>query len=107
MEEREVVGIKVDGCQRCGGVWFDRAELMALARAGRAAVAEAEADFKAKSSRAGSPGWSLRCPVCGDVLRRFEYKNLPGLQFDGCDKCNGIWVEEGELAALAEKLGLA
>lgn len=47
----------------------------------------------------------MRCPKCGMELIGIDYK---GIKVDKCSECEGIWLDAGELEAIAkiEKSGL-
>lgn len=47
----------------------------------------------------------MRCPKCGMELIEIDYK---GMRIDKCSECDGIWLDAGELDAVArlEKSGL-
>jgi hypothetical protein len=40
----------------------------------------------------------MKCPKCGYDLERIDFR---GLAVDKCFHCNGTWLDEGELEALA------
>jgi len=48
---------------------------------------------------------SMRCPKCGMALLEIDYKEI---QVDKCSECEGIWLDAGELEAVAklEKSGI-
>ncbi|MEK7196995.1 MAG: zf-TFIIB domain-containing protein, partial [Nitrospirota bacterium] len=47
----------------------------------------------------------MRCPKCGMELIEIDYKEI---KVDKCSECEGIWLDAGELEAVAklEKGGL-
>ncbi|MEW6116620.1 MAG: zf-TFIIB domain-containing protein [Nitrospirota bacterium] len=47
----------------------------------------------------------MRCPKCGMELIEIDYKDI---KVDKCSECEGIWLDAGELEAVArlEKTGL-
>jgi hypothetical protein len=47
----------------------------------------------------------MRCPKCGMELILIDYK---GIEVDKCSKCEGVWLDAGELEAVSklEKSGL-
>jgi hypothetical protein len=47
----------------------------------------------------------MQCPKCGMELIEINYK---GIKIDECSECEGIWLDAGELDAVAklEKSGL-
>lgn len=40
----------------------------------------------------------MRCPKCGMELIEIDYK---GIEVDKCSECEGIWLDAGELEAVA------
>ncbi len=48
---------------------------------------------------------NMRCPKCGMELIEIDYK---AIKVDKCSECDGIWLDAGELEAVAklEKGGL-
>jgi hypothetical protein len=48
---------------------------------------------------------NMRCPKCGMELIEIDYKKI---KVDKCSECDGIWLDAGELEAVAklEKGGL-
>lgn len=45
-----------------------------------------------------APG-ALRCPKCGGAMRTYERN---GIHLEHCDTCRGIFLDFGELEALAQ-----
>lgn len=47
----------------------------------------------------------MRCPKCGMELIEIDYKSI---KVDKCSECEGIWLDAGELEAVAklEKSGM-
>lgn len=47
----------------------------------------------------------MRCPKCGMEMIEIDYKSI---KVDKCSECEGIWLDAGELEAVAklEKSGL-
>lgn len=41
----------------------------------------------------------LRCPKCGMELIEIDYK---GMKADECSECEGVWLDAGELHAIAK-----
>ena len=42
----------------------------------------------------------IHCPKCGGTLVEHTFE---GVQIDRCNKCNGIWLDAGELELLTMK----
>jgi Zn-finger nucleic acid-binding protein len=94
------VVIRLDQCDHCGGVWFDKLELFQ--------VDEAEArsiDPVDKASLRFPHGSSDKplCPRCRLQLKVFRDANIPdNIQLLMCDRCEGFWVNHGALAGYAQ-----
>ena len=41
----------------------------------------------------------MRCPKCGMELNQIEYK---GIKVDKCFSCDGVWLDAGEMEAVAK-----
>jgi len=95
LEHRDV---EVDFCPACRGCWLDQGELeLILQRTGGAAAAEGTA--------AGRRG-KRRCPHCRRPMR---VRPFPGtaVEVDACPQGHGIWLDGGELPAIARAGGAA
>ncbi|MGQ9732299.1 MAG: TFIIB-type zinc ribbon-containing protein [Candidatus Zipacnadales bacterium] len=97
-------GVTVEGCEGCGGAWFDKGELDDLAKRDYEALRRLDQAFQPKRADRPTPYHSLRCPVCLDRLEAFEFRHFPGIQMDGCKRCRGIWADNGELTKIAERI---
>lgn len=88
----------------CGGVWFDAAQLIKVnaeqrARPQRAVNVRQAAGFKPDAIR------TRRCPHCADiVLHRRLYSLGSGVEMDCCPRCDGIWLDHGELEVIQEEI---
>jgi len=93
----------VDGCVGCGGIWFDAKELSALAQGSSASLRILEDRFWPGVAGVEKTDQAL-CPNCAVPLTQFEFPHSPGIPLDGCMQCKGIWVDDGELAAIQERI---
>ena len=96
--------VRIEGCPECGGAWFDRGELNDIAKQDVSALNEVDAAFPASGRERALPGRDLRCPVCLAILEPFEFKHFLGVILDGCAKCKGLWVDDGELTLIADRI---
>ncbi|MCS6859745.1 MAG: zf-TFIIB domain-containing protein [Abditibacteriales bacterium] len=96
-------GVTVDGCDGCGGVWFDHRELTTVAQAQTARLKELEDTFQAHVLLTERKV-QISCPTCRVGLVEFEFKHSPGIKLDGCPQCRGIWVDDGELRAIHHRI---
>jgi Zn-finger nucleic acid-binding protein len=84
-------------CAACGGLWFDRGELGAVAALPESVLAR----YEGRAAPHGSQ--SRRCPRCHTTLRQEAYGS-GGLITDTCDDCRGVWLDGGELRRAAAAL---
>ena len=86
--------VAVERCARCGGTFLDFGELAAAAADPAILSGEPAKDVPvARDDEAG-------CPRCWIAMRKAE---VPGQGFavDRCGRCGGIFLDRGELAAIA------
>ena len=104
-----LLNLELDKCHKCDGVWFDNGELERLRDA---KIENAEEILEQKY---GDPEFEegtvenyMRCPRCVDArLLRQGYTYVNPVYIDRCEKCHGIWIDDGELNAIVgEKKGL-
>ena len=101
----EMIGrTQVEGCDSCGGLWFDAMELQRVARGGREAVSDAEEIFEPPPAGAERQLAEAMCPRCNVELYEFEMRHSAGITLDACPQCKGIWVDDQELEAIAERM---
>jgi Zn-finger nucleic acid-binding protein len=83
------MGIEVDRCPQCQGMWLDYHELDELED-------NAFADDVAKASLMYRHyATDLSCPDCGGGLRMFNYRAWD-LELDFCEQEHGFWLDAGE-----------
>ena len=58
------------------------------------------AKLKAKLQKVGKTAIDLRCPKCAGYLEGYTFE---GFALDRCDKCGGIWMDQGELEGVVRK----
>jgi uncharacterized protein len=96
----------LDQCPDCGGIWFDSWELYYLknVEANRLDPVDSEKLLTLTSFKKGSD----QCPRCQADLVPFHDPNLPkDAKIERCLKCNGLWLNRGELQRFADyKAGL-
>lgn len=88
-------GVEIDRCPRCEGIFFDKGELEHMMQS-RAAEGLDRAEFTVLSDKHDMMvGRCQRCDV--------EMQPCVGpakLRIDRCPKCGGIYLDQGELAAM-------
>ena len=56
--------------------------------------------MKAKLAEESSKSLEIKCPKCDGTLIETDFEKI---KIDVCDKCNGAWLDAGELTQIAEK----
>ena len=91
-------GNLIDRCGVCGGVWLDKGEWSVYFKdASKFEQALAEALAAAKPS-------TRRCPRCEQEMRAASLAKAD-TELDSCPKCAGLWLDQGEFAALKKTFG--
>jgi len=102
---REEVGVDLDCCAGCGGVWFDHGELALVARAGRGPVDALRAAVGGSGPAiAGAAAEILFCPTCRSVLVTTEHGAMAGVRMEACHNGHGLWITAASLGPLARGL---
>jgi len=103
LKPSKLLGVQVEQCPHCKGVWLDRDEL-------RLAKDHADPDL----------GWMdfeiwkhpdlftveprhLKCPKCQSELVAVRYGETK-VQIDYCRNCQGIWLDRGEFKRIIDTL---
>lgn len=103
MRRIEFNGIELDVCPDTGGIWFDQGELGDLLHGSREDVEALDEAAKPEGridvdSRTESTRY---CPRCNVPLYRYRYLHSTPIELDGCEGCGGVFVDDGELGAIA------
>lgn len=93
--------ITTDRCTACNGVFLDKGELDVLAT-GMAG----DIEFCSQDDDAPSDEFSTRtCPKCaGMAMKKVELLRYTDIIFDYCPKCQGFFLDRGEVEAMNEQL---
>lgn len=93
------IGLELDECPSCGGIWFDEGEMKALLDQGDFAVRQVEKEAVPRVE-SNSKVSDRSCPVCHIHLDTYRYDYESTVELDICRKCGGIWVDDGELEGI-------
>lgn len=114
LKSEEILGIGLDVCPTCAGIWFDDGELLKLKDLGEDALDEAEGRLQPEGSeekeaepQATAAPSPRKCPCCQNAMEEFSYLYTSKVKLDSCPMCLGTWVDEGELNAMREALATA
>lgn len=88
----------LDHCVGCGGIWFDKGELVAL-------LQRSQGEAPVSLEHINPRPVEIRCPRCGEAMARGGLVN-PLLLVDKCQACGGTWLDPSELDLLKKLLGL-
>ena len=104
----------LDHCARCGGVWFEKGEALALTRHSpadlwkhippRASIPRppchgcgAPLDRDAEQCGVCARNNDIACPACDHTMQRRAHA---GLVLDVCSRCKGVWFDHAELKSI-------
>jgi hypothetical protein len=83
-------------------VWDDRKKSLEeeyFRRKEQEALEKMRAQREAEQQAAQAQAARLQCPKCDGTLTEITHD---AIQIDQCDKCNGIWLDAGELERLTK-----
>lgn len=100
MEAGLYVGMEIDRCTSCKGIWFNADEFEALA----------SDDWLAEYIDAGSPRVGRKtneirdvdCPECGATMATVTDEKQPHIEYEQCPKDCGVFFDAGEFKDLAK-----
>jgi Zn-finger nucleic acid-binding protein len=95
------IGLEIDACPTCGGLWFDAHELgrfldsapMRKTFSWDLAPPRNEGDFTINTR-------ARRCPRCAVEM---EDRLFGGVTLDRCPSCKGLWFDGGELGVVVRR----
>lgn len=88
--------IVLDQCGKCGGIWCDKWELFPVDP--DEAPRLDPLDEKRLQASVALKKQTLYCPRCRDRLQKFQEPFLPpDIQLQRCRRCDGIWLNKGQL----------
>lgn len=105
-----VGGITVDVCKGgCGGIWFDRYELMKVDESRESAGEElTHIQGDPEVLAAVDHSKRLSCPKTPDVvMMRHFFSVKRQVVVDECPDCGGYWLDVGELATIRTEYATA
>lgn len=87
--------VMADHCPKCEGVFLDENELKTLT--GKRNVNQLITEYLGVDV-----GSELVCPACGGLMDDEHFKGQSGdITIDVCLTCHGVWLDKGELEAIA------
>jgi Zn-finger nucleic acid-binding protein len=95
-EAEAASGLRLDRCSSCGGTWLDYGELGPAAEREDPSRPPGPDPDLAADLRTGS------CPRCGVALQQALSPD-GAFHVDRCPRCGGLFLDRGELAAIAAR----
>ncbi len=100
-------GVHIETCPTCGGDWLDAGELGSIVEARKNRFDKNECDAVAQAAtitgvKMAGLNRHFTCPKCGGTTNPVNFGDDTGLIIDRCAKCNGVWLEGGELKKIEE-----
>ena len=100
MEFAEIQGIRVSRCLQCRGIWFHgdgHLELRKLKGSGAIDIGDAEV------GKAFDDAGIVRCPECGQAMRRVSERSQAHIGFEACGEGHGAFFDAGEYRDFSER----
>ncbi len=103
LEGIKINSVKVDRCENCGGLWFDRDELRIVRDHRDENLSWLEFDLWKDKDKFKTSGKSIDCPRDGKPLFKIKYGET-NILVDICLDCRGIWLDKDELDKIISTL---
>lgn len=103
LSEIKAADLSSDICTQCGGLWFDRGELVQALETRQIVQHLSNESSFIFPPTLGQPTPTERpCPHCQHPLEAMLCKGGEvRVTIDGCPTCRGFWLDKGELETLA------
>jgi Zn-finger nucleic acid-binding protein len=96
--------VEVDQCSKCEGIWLEKGELERIQEVVlhdyRGELAQIPEDARKAYQAARQKRDPLKCPACQSEMTEREHGYCSQIFIDVCRKCQGVWLDKGELQAL-------
>lgn len=94
--ERMHSGVLIHECPCCSGIWLNKGELNRIAH-----PAEGDLEYCSKEDIAEDRSSDFACPLCPNVMmKKVNFISYSDIAMDYCEKCEGLWLDRGELDAI-------
>ena len=99
LESAALVGAPAAGCRKCGGVLLEQEAFLEIVE-----MLRAQARGPGIPPRPIDPQQlqrAIRCPKCVQAMTSHPYLGPGNFIIDICDTCRLVWLDKGELTAIA------
>lgn len=103
LKETNINGIKIDRCDHCGGIWFDKDELRVVRDQRDENLSWLNFDLWEDEKKISISGKSIDCPRDESPLFKIKYGST-GVMVDVCLNCRGVWLDKDELDKIVSEL---
>lgn len=103
LKEFSFGALKLDKCDSCNGVWFDKNELKKVIDGRDMDLEWVHLDLWTKKEKFGARKGKNQCPFCSKALVALQYDHS-GVEVDICAACGGIWLDKGEMEKIIDYL---
>ena len=99
--KREILnGVHVEKCESCEGIWLDKGELNEVAH-----HTTGDIEYCSHDVPGSNRPTELVCPYCMDEnLNMCNFIEFTNIVFDYCPKCEGIWLNKGDLQKINQEI---
>lgn len=104
MDEVDFMGVRIDVCPECAGIWFDDGELSQLSKGSPGAMEKLEDMYSPEFEVILPAPVHKQCPRGHGRMETYRYLYHSPVEIDSCPVCNGVFVEETELAGIADAI---
>lgn len=103
LKETKINGVKIDRCENCGGLWFEKNELKTVRDHRDGNLSWLDFDLWEDKSKLTVSDKSINCPKDGKHLFKIKYGKT-NIMVDICLDCHGIWLDREELDKIISEL---
>jgi uncharacterized protein len=89
--------VPIHSCGSCGGHWLSELKLGAIVERRDVAMPDAVKRKMVELADASNSTGELWCLGCGTAMAKEFFRGWPRIQLDRCPKCQGLWLDRGEL----------
>lgn len=104
LKQKTYKGVRIDECEKCHGMWFDKDELRRAKDATDDDLAWLDFElFEQKDGKFSSIKSEKKCPSCSSYLQSLQYMDSK-VTIDLCPSCDGVWLDQNELKKIIQYL---
>lgn len=104
LKKASLDNIEVDICEKCGGIWFDKNELGHATKISQKEILELTNLLENTNQVEKFEDVEINCPKCDIPMTKYRYMYTSNIYIDSCEKCEGIWIDKGELIQIINYL---